>query len=111
MDGIWYRITVRNYQMVIEERIMEMKHIQEKYGMECNYIESSYDEFLIMKEFLKKHGIEARTMTYWRGDEGEKCTWQIRNPYQFYAELCRGHNGNEIVKMSEEEIKSGRWCL
>ena len=81
-----------------------MKYITEEYGQPCELIESTCEEFFIMKEFLKQHGVEARlVMSY-----GEVCKWQIRNVYKYW---CFGTiNGSEIAKRAEKEIESGNWC-
>lgn len=37
-----------------------MKHITEENKSPCNHIESSIEEFYILKDFLKLYGVEAR---------------------------------------------------
>ena len=85
-----------------------MKHITEEYGQPCEVIESSCEEFYILKEFLKRHGVEARQII----SDGKTCKWQIRNGYKEWAHLYKGcsvHCKN-ICEGVEADIESGHWC-
>ena len=78
-----------------------MKHIKEEYGQPCNQIESSKEEFYILKDFLKLYGVEARMIMCC----GDTCVWQIRNGYKDWVHL----NSNEkvcerIINIVEENI-------
>lgn len=81
-----------------------MKHIKEEYGSSCNLMESSLEEFYILKEFLIHHGIEARICSIHR----ENCVWQIRNGYKDWAHLYSKIQitGQKIIDIAEEGIRS-----
>ena len=85
-----------------------MKHITEEYGQPCDLIESTCEEFYIMKEFLKRFGVEARQCISY----GNTCRWQIRNNYKEWVCVSRGisERCEWIANAAEEEIKSGHWC-
>lgn len=82
-----------------------MRHIKEKYEMPCNYIESSIEEFYILKDFLELYGVEARMCSAY----GDTCVWQIRNGYKDWAHLYRNNQitGSNIINIVEENIKKG----
>ena len=85
-----------------------MKHITEEYGQPCELIESTCEEFRLLKEFLKRFGIEARRCV----SDGKTCKWQIRNGYKEWAHLYKECEitGNKIIKIVERDIESGHWC-
>lgn len=84
-----------------------MKHITEEYGQPCELIESTYEEFVILSEFLKRHGVEVR---HCRSDRNT-VVWQIRNGYKEMAHLYKGQSKHceTICRVVEEDIKSGHW--
>ena len=84
-----------------------MKHITEKYRQPCNIMESTYEEYSMMSEFLKPYGIETRTISYWREDGIAMCTWQVRNTYKVFC--FSGLKGEAISKLAEEHMASGTW--
>lgn len=85
-----------------------MKHITEEYGQPCELIESTCEEFFVLKEFLKRHGVEARLCIM----SGDMCKWQIRNGYKEWAHLYKNDTitGSKIIEIVEADIKSGNWC-
>lgn len=84
-----------------------MKRITEEYGSPCNKIESTYEEFYILKAFLKEHGIEARMITAC----GNTCEWQIRNGYKDWVYLNKNEKVCEgIIDIVEENIKDNSYA-
>lgn len=85
-----------------------MKHITEEYGQPCEQIESTCEEFFVLKEFLKRHGVEARLIIV----KGDRCKWQIRNGYKDMVQLHKNNtiSCNKIIEIVEADIKSGHWC-
>lgn len=81
-----------------------MKHITEEYRQPTNDIESTREEFEIMKAFLEKHGVLVRKISVIDG----VVKWQAKNPYKVWAELTR--NENKVSKNAENEMHSRRWC-
>ena len=81
-----------------------MKHITEEYGQPCNKIESTHEEYLLLKNFLKAYGIESRMIS----GCGDKVEWQIRNGYKIWAELYRDNQitGQKIIDIVEDDIRS-----
>lgn len=78
-----------------------MKHITEEYGSPCNHIESTIEEFFILKAFLKEYGVEARRISAC----GNVCEWQIRNGYKDWVHLNRNEKVCErIIDTVEENI-------
>lgn len=82
-----------------------MKHITERYGSPCDLIESTYEEFCIMREFLKEYGVEVRKCS----SLGNVYVWQIRNVYKDNAGF-KHLTGAEITERSERAIENGYWC-
>lgn len=83
-----------------------MKHITEEYRQPCNIIESTVDEFYIMKNFLKIYGVEARMIM----SCGNTCTWQIRNGYKDWVHLNRSEKVCEsIINIVEEDIENNTY--
>lgn len=82
-----------------------MKHITMEYGQETNLIESTLEEFDILKKFLEKHGVLIRKCIMC----GDVVTWQAKNPYQIWANLNRNECPS-IKKNADEEIESRDWC-
>ena len=79
-----------------------MKRITEQYGNPCDYIESTIEEFFMLKEFLKNYGVEARMISA----SGDTCEWQIRNDYRNWVHLKRNVKACEsIINIVEENIK------
>lgn len=84
-----------------------MRYITEEYKMPCNIIESKMEEFYILKEFLKKYGVEARMISAC----GDTCTWQIRNGYKDWVHLNRNEKVCErIIDIVEENIKRNSYA-
>ena len=84
-----------------------MKRITEEYGTPCNEIESTIEEFLILKAFLKEHGVEARMITVC----GNTCKWQIRNGYKDWVHLNKNEKVCEnIIDTVEENIKNNSYA-
>lgn len=85
-----------------------MKHIKEEYGSPCDKIESTFEEFEIMKDFLKSFGVEARLCSAC----GNKCEWQIRNGYKDWAHLYANNQitGQKIIDIVEEDIKNNSYA-
>ena len=81
-----------------------MKHITEEYRQPTNDIESTREEFEIMKAFLEEHGVLVRKISVIDG----VVKWQAKNPYKVWAELTR--NENKVSKNAENEMHSRRWC-
>ena len=65
-----------------------MKHITEEYKQPTNDIESTREEFEIMKAFLEEHGVLVRKISVIDG----VVKWQAKNPYKVWAELTRNEN-------------------
>ena len=83
-----------------------MKHITIEYGQSRELIESTLAEFSIMREFLERHGIEARICSV----QGERCTWQIRNGYKDWVHLNKDcKRCQQIIDTVETAIESGSW--
>ncbi len=84
-----------------------MKHIKEEYGQACNKIESTIDEFYILKDFLKVYGVETRICSAC----GDTCIWQIRNGYKDWANLYSNDKitGQNIIDIVEKNITDGSW--
>lgn len=79
-----------------------MKHITEEYGTECNKIESTYEEYMILKKFLEVHGVEARRCS----GCGNKVEWQIRNDYKNWVHLNKNEKVCEqIINTVEDNIR------
>ena len=57
-----------------------MKHIKEEYGMSCNLLELTHDEYKELKPFLLALGIKTRSV---RSDR-EKVVIQGKNPYEIW---------------------------
>lgn len=87
--------------------VLRMKHIKEEYGQPYNKIESTIEEFYILKDFLRIYGVEARKCSICDGI----CTWQIRNGYKDWANLYSNDTitGQNIIDIVEKNITDGNW--
>lgn len=85
-----------------------MKHITEEYGQETNIMQSTLEEYHILKNFLTMYGIEVRMISI----IDNTVEWQIRNGYKDWAHLYSNDNitGQKIIDIVEDNIKSGSWC-
>ena len=85
-----------------------MKHITEEYGQETNKMQSTLEEYHILKGFLTMYGIEVRTILI----VGNMVEWQIRNGYKDWSNFYRNNNitGQKIIDVVEDNIKNGSWC-
>lgn len=84
-----------------------MKHIKEEYGSPCNIIESTNEEFFILKNFLKEYGIEARRISAC----GNTCQWQIRNGYKDWVHLNSENKlAQTIISIVEDNIKNNTYA-
>lgn len=86
-----------------------MKHITEKYGTACNYIQCTMEEYKILDKFLEQLGVEIR-MCKW-DTSTDTVEIQCRNNYKDWCILYRNNNitGKLIEERVKEEISSGHW--
>ena len=82
-----------------------MKHITMEYGQETNLMESSVEEFYVLKCFLEKHGVLIRMCSLCDGI----VVWQARNPYQVWANL-NASVCPSTKKIADEEMEDKHWC-
>lgn len=85
-----------------------MRLITQEYGQPCELVESTLEEFYVMKELLKRNGAEARLVSRYCNS----CVWQIRNNYKEEVDMKRGISSvcDRIIKTVEADIESGHWC-
>lgn len=87
-----------------------LKLITERYGQPCEIIESTLEEFYIMKNVLKSNGVEARLISC----TSEKiCTWQIRNSYKDALKIASIYSdyAKKLYNRVEKDVKEDVWSL
>lgn len=87
-----------------------MKHITEQYGSKTNLIQSTYEEFNIIKDFLHQLNVECRLVLV-DGSENT-CLFQARNTFEHvcYDKFIIDNDKMEkLQKNCKEEIKKGMY--